>query len=166
MQWKGLRHKSWRVVVSMICLAWLVAMPALLQAQTDRGAITGTVLDPAGAQIPNAKVVATRQDTGAVSETTTTATGNYSFPSLEVGTYDLKFSAEGFQTSVANGIVVETVQTVRLDANLTVGSSSQTVVVTSQGPMLQTESASLNQTLTTDRINNLPLTYAGAGGSR
>jgi hypothetical protein len=147
----------------MIWLASLVATPSLLQSQTDRGAITGTVLDPAGAQIPNAQVIATRRETGAVSETTSTATGNYSFPSLEVGTYDLRFSANGFETSVANGIVVETVQTVRMDAKLTVGSSSQTVIVTSQGPMLQTESASLNQTLTTDRINNLPLTYAGAG---
>src|SRR3984885_14480650 len=158
-----MKSRGSRIIVSMIWLASLVKRPHLLQGQSDRGAITGTVLDPAGAQIPNAKVVATRQDTKAVSETTTTATGNYSFPSLEVGTYDLKFSADGFQTSVANGIVVETVQTVRLDANLTVGSSSQTVVVHSQGPMLQTESASLNQTLTTDRINNLPLTYAGAG---
>jgi hypothetical protein len=152
-----------RMLVLMISFVWLLVVPALLQGQTDRGAITGTVLDPAGAAIPNAKVTATRQETGALSETTTTATGNYTFPSLEVGTYDLKFSANGFETSVANGIVVETVQIVRIDAKLTVGASSQTVVVTSQGPMLQTESVALNQTLTTDRINNLPLSYAGAG---
>ncbi len=152
-----------RIVIALICVGTSLSMPAWLQAQTDRGSITGTVLDQAGAAIPNATVTATRRDTGAVSQVTSTETGNYTFPSLAVGTYDLKFSANGFQTSLANGITVATVQTVRMDANLSVGASSQTVVVTSQGPMLQTESAALSQTVTTDRINNLPLTYAGAG---
>src|ERR1700728_532913 len=93
-----------RIFGALICLGSGLSMPAWLHAQTDRGSITGTVLDQAGAAIPNAAVTATRQDTGAVSQVTTTETGNYTFPSLEPGTYNLKFSANGFQTSVANGI--------------------------------------------------------------
>ncbi len=147
----------------ILCSAALLAIPALLRAQTDRGAITGTVVDQAGADVPNVKVTATRTDTGAASETSTTATGNYTLPSLEAGTYDLRFSAPGFAISSANGIVVQTVQTVRVDAKLSVGTSSQTVVVTSQGPMLQTESAQMTQTVAQSKIENLPLSNTGQG---
>ena len=58
-----------------------------LVAQTDRGAITGTISDPAGAVVPNAKISAKNAETGAVYETVTTGTGNYTLPSLPAGTY-------------------------------------------------------------------------------
>ncbi len=158
-----MKYESLRKSLYFICFAALLAFTGVLWAQSDRGSITGTVLDQAGAAIANARVTATRVETGAVSDTVTTSTGNYTLPSLQVGTYNLAFQASGFAKYVQNGVIVQTVQVVRIDAKLQVGSSSQTVVVTSQGPILQTESVAINQTVTTNKIENLPLNYAGQG---
>ena len=155
--------KGYEKILHFVCFAALLAFPGVLRAQSDRGSITGTVLDQAGAAVPNARVTATRVETGAVSNTVTTGTGNYTLPSLQVGTYNLTFEASGFAKYVQDGVIVQTVQVVRIDAKLQVGSSSQTVVVNSQGPILQTESVAMNQTVTTDKIENLPLNYAGQG---
>ncbi len=158
-----MENRGSRQILSIVCCAVLLAMPYLLNAQTDRGAITGTVVDQSGAAVPGVTVTATRRETVTKSETTTTATGNYTFPSLEAGTYDLTFSANGFATSDADGIVVQTVQTARVDAKLQVGTSSQTVTVTSQGPMLQTESAQITETVAQNKIENLPLSNTNSG---
>ena len=86
------RYESKRCCVCCCCP---YLSPALVLAQSDRGSITGTVSDPTGALIPAAKVVATRADTGAVYQTVTTNTGNYTLPSLPVGVYSLSVEAPG-----------------------------------------------------------------------
>src|ERR1700679_1060737 len=110
-------------------------------AQTDRGSISGIVVDATGAKIPNVKVVARRTETQTVYQTTTTSTGNYTLPSLQVGTYTLTFEATGFDKSVENGIILHTVEELRINATLQVGATTQTVVVTSASPMMQADSA-------------------------
>jgi hypothetical protein len=141
----------------------LLIVPVSIMAQTDRGSITGTVSDATGAMVPAAKVVATRADTGGVYETVTTSTGNYTLPSLPVGTYDLSFEARGFEKYIQKGINVQTVQTARIDASLRVGSATESVMVNADAPLLKTESAEQSATVSGDEINDLPLTYAGNG---
>ncbi len=151
-------------VKTMLCLLLLsLLVPALMLAQSDRGSITGTVTDPAGAMVPAAKVVATRADTGAVYETVTTNTGNYTLPSLPVGVYSVSVEAAGFTKYVQQGITVQTVQVARVDVALKVGSASESVTVTADAPLLKTEDAEIAKSVTGDEINNLPLTYAGNG---
>src|ERR1700688_4621498 len=71
---------------------WLgCSVPAM--AQTDRGTITGTITDPAGAVVPGAAITALHKTTGATIHTVTTSTGNYTLPSLASGVYDLTIEA-------------------------------------------------------------------------
>src|SRR5665213_972803 len=88
--------------------------------------ITGTVTDNQGAAIAGAQVSVTADATGFVSSTVTNAAGIYSIPALNVGTYDLKVNMNGFQAYVAKGLQVNVSQTLRADANLSVGSVSET----------------------------------------
>jgi hypothetical protein len=85
-------------------LLLLIALP--LAAQTYRGGIGGTVLDPSGAAVPNARVVLKSADTGAVRETYTTSGGEYVFQDLQLGTYTLTVSASGFGETDIKDIAV------------------------------------------------------------
>jgi hypothetical protein len=87
-------------------------------AQTDRGTITGTVLDPASAVVPGAKVVARNTETGAISETVATDTGNYTLVSLPAGNYEVIAESSGFKKTTRPGIQVQVAQTVRVDLAL------------------------------------------------
>src|SRR5204863_9833873 len=84
-------------------------------AQSDRGAITGTVADGTGALIPGAKISLTNMETGAKFETVTTATGNYTAPGLPSGTYTLSVEHPGFSSFTQSNIRVQVVVTTRVD---------------------------------------------------
>ena len=149
-----------------VCAGLRVAILALLipfvaMSQTDRGTITGTVADPAGALVPGAAVTARNAETGAIHETKTTETGNYTLPSLPAGNYELSVEAAGFSKYVQRGIGVQVVQTARINVKLRVGSTSESVIVTADAPLLRTESAEQSLVITGDTINALPLTFAG-----
>jgi hypothetical protein len=86
------------------CLSFL-ALAAF--AQTDRGTITGTISDPAGAVVPNAPIEAKNVATDAVYTAASSATGNYTIAQLPVGTYTLSVTVAGFKKYIRTGIVVE-----------------------------------------------------------
>lgn len=130
-------------------------------AQSDRGTITGTVLDPTSAVVPGAKVVARNTATGSVSETTTTATGNYTLPSLPAGLYEVIVEMQGFRKVTRPNIQVQVAQTVRLDFALEVGASSESVTVTTEAPLLRTENAEQSMNVSGERINSLPMNFGG-----
>src|SRR5690349_16015610 len=95
----------------------IVAAPFLLLplfAQSDRGTITGTVLDPANAVVPLAVVTARNLDTGATYETTATETGNYTIPSLVAGSYEVEAQAAGFSRFIQKGIRIQVAQVARI----------------------------------------------------
>src|ERR1700728_4839311 len=93
-----------RSLRTAFCLSF-IALAAF--AQTDRGTITGTVTDPAGAVVPNAPVEARNVATGAVYPVASSATGNYTVAEVPAGTYDLTVTVAGFKKYVRTGIVVE-----------------------------------------------------------
>ncbi len=138
---------------------------SFLLAQNDRGTITGTVQDPAGAVIPNANVVASSADTGAEYKTVTTGTGNYTIPSLPAGVYNLSVEAPGFKKITQNGIEVQVAQIARIDVKLQVGSTTESITITSEAPLLQTENAQQSMVVTDERMNDLPLNFGGGGSS-
>lgn len=137
----------------------------VLLAQTDRGTITGTVLDPSGAAVPNARVVATNTDTGSHSETTTTTTGDYTIPSLPAGTYHLTIDAPGFKTMTEEKIQVQVAETARIDAKLQIGSATESISVMGEAPLLKTANAQQDENVSGDRINALPINFGGGGGA-
>src|SRR5690242_15506735 len=133
-------------------------------AQTDRGTVTGTVSDPAGAIVASATVEAKNVDSGTVFQAGTSATGNYTLTQLPAGTYELSVSVTGFKKSVRPGIIVNVAATVRVDFSLEVGAATESVTVQAEAPLLKTESGELSHSVDYNRVDNLPLlTLSGTG---
>jgi len=141
----------------------LVASAAF--AQTDRGTITGTVLDPAGAVVPNASIEAKNLETSSVYTAASTSTGNFTLASLPAGTYELSVSSAGFKKYVRPGLQVQVAETVRADATLEVGATTDTVTVNAEAPLLKTESGELSHQIDYTRADDLPIFTLGAGTS-
>jgi hypothetical protein len=149
-----------RSLWTAFCLSFL-ALAAF--AQTDRGTITGTVSDPAGAVVPNAPIEAKNVATDAVYPTATSATGNYTIAQLPAGTYDLTVTVAGFKKYVRTGIIVEVAGTDRVDVALEVGAPSESVTVNAETPMLKTESTEVSYNIASSTLDELPImTLAGA----
>lgn len=125
-----------------------------LHAQAN-SSITGTVSDKEGAAIPNAHVVATDMATGFTSTTDTNSVGIYNLPALNVGTYDLKVTANGFQTSLQKGLQVNVSQTLRADVTLTVGSVSETVTVSANALTVQADSNVVSTLISAEQISEI-----------
>ncbi len=134
-------------------------------AQSDRGTITGTVSDPAGAVVANATIEARNIDTGAVYPVATSTTGNYTIAQLPAGSYDLTVAVPGFKRFVRQGLTVQAAQTIRVDATLEVGSASESIMVEASAPLLKTESGELSDTIATRTMDTLPLLSIGSNSS-
>jgi len=145
------RHGS---VVRFIFMVLMTVVLAL--AQTDRGTITGTVTDPTGAVIPGVTLHARNVETGAEYDTVTTATGNYTIPSLLAGNYELTVTAAGFEKYIQRGIGVQVVQVLRVDIVMKVGSATESVTVNADAALLRTENAEMSHNLSTERVDALP----------
>ena len=117
--------------------------------------ITGTVLDKAGAVVPGAELILTQQGTGFESKAVSNDSGNFTFNGLNVGAYDLKATAKGFNAYVEKGIVVNVSQTTRVDATLAVGSVDQTVTVQSDVLSVQTDSNVLSTLVSEEQITEI-----------
>lgn len=146
----------------VLLLSWFALLA--LWAQSDRGTITGAVTDPAGAVIPNVAVNAVNVQTAAQYQTVTTGTGNYTIPSLPAGVYDISVEASGFKKLTQRGVTVEVAQTARIDLALQVGAASESITVQADATLLKTESAEQSTTISSERINALPLNFAATQG--
>src|SRR5215831_18095471 len=94
-------------------------------AQSDRGTITGTIGDPAGAVVAGANVQAKNVETGAPYEVASTATGNYTLSQLPAGTYELAVTVPGFKKFIRENVVVSVAGTLRVDVILEVGAATE-----------------------------------------
>ena len=134
-------------------------------AQSDRGTITGTISDPAGAVIANAAIEARNVATAGVSQVASSATGNYTIAQLPAGAYQLTITVPGFKKFVRTGLVVEVASTLRVDATLEVGAATESVTVTEATPLLKTEGGDISHNVPTEALDNLPiLTLQSAAG--
>src|SRR5260221_9138725 len=95
-------------IPSVLLLGMAVAF-----AQTDRGTITGTISDPASAVIPSAQIQARNVETGAVYNTASSSTGNYSLAQLPAGNYEMTVAVQGFKTFVRQNLAVQVAATIR-----------------------------------------------------
>ena len=142
------------------CLLSFVAVFA----QSDRGTITGTVTDNSGAVVPRANVIAVYAESGTEVPVATTETGNYTIASLRPGIYNLTVEAAGFKKATKTGILVAVASNVRIDVMLEVGSATETLTVTAEAPLLQTEDATQSHTLTGTQMGNLPINFGVISG--
>ena len=134
-------------------------------AQTDRGTITGTIIDPAGAVVANAAIEARNTATGAQYQVASSTTGNYTIPNLPTGTYELSVTVPGFKKLVRAGLGIQAAQTIRVDGALEVGSATESVTVTEAATLLKTESGELSNTVATKTMDTLPLLSVGQNSS-
>ena len=142
-----------------ICLIAVLALGVCVavMGQTVSTEILGLVTDPTGAVVPGATVTARRVATGDVRTTSSNETGNYTFPLLEVGAYEVTCSAAGFKTEVRRGIVLELQQKLRLDFQMQIGQQAEMIEVTGAAPVLRTEDATLGSVVEHRRVVDLPL---------
>ena len=149
-----MRHKLFSV--ALLALAFLL-VPAAAFAQSDRGAISGTVLDPQGAVVPNAKVTATSLDTGEVREVTSGDSGGYMLPDLRAGRWRVSVEAPSIKTPIEDYNVAVQV-THGLDINLEIGAVADVVTVTSeQAAALQTDTPVRQTNVNERQVKELPL---------
>jgi carboxypeptidase family protein/TonB-dependent receptor-like protein len=125
-------------------------------AQTT-GTIVGTVRDNTGAVVPGAAITITETNKGTVVRYTTDEAGAYQAPLLIPGTYSVGVEKEGFEKSVQSGVIVQTASTERVDASLQIGSLTQTVSVTTETPLVETDSADVGQVIASGQPQVLPL---------
>ena len=138
----------------LFCLAF--GIPAAAQS-TTQGAIGGSVKDPQGALVPNATVVVKNDETNKEVTATTDADGNFRVTQLQPGTYTVTVNASGFAAYNAK-VTVEVGLVTPVDAALTVGGvGGDTVVVTSDAPVINTEQQDFSTNINQTSINNLPI---------
>ena len=143
-----------RLTVSFI--ASLLLLPTLVSAQSViTGGVTGIVTDPSGSVIAGAVVNLKNQSTSEIQSATTGTTGAYQFTLLKPGIYVVSVSQTGFK-QVTETVEVLLGQTALASVKLEVGATSETITVTEQGALLQTEDANISSNFDTNQIQNIP----------
>ncbi len=146
--------KHFRLAVSFIAL--LLLLPALVSAQSVvTGGVTGIVTDPSGSVIAGAVVNLKNESTSEIQSATTGTTGTYQFTLLKPGMYVVSVSQTGFK-QVTETVEVLLGQTALASVKLEVGATSETITVTEQGALLQTEDANISSNFDTNQIQNIP----------
>ncbi|MFP5237813.1 MAG: carboxypeptidase regulatory-like domain-containing protein [Acidobacteriota bacterium] len=147
--------RQWTLVC--LALALLLAPVPLLLGQADQGTITGVVQDPSGAVIPNANVTLTNTDLGQVLKARSDGSGIYVFSPIKIGNYKVSASAPNFSTTTETNLHLNLQQRLNVVITLKPGAASETVTVTSEAPLMQTQESSVGQTMDTQTINSVPL---------
>jgi Carboxypeptidase regulatory-like domain len=143
--------------ITLIATLIIACAAAIGSAQEFRGSITGRVLDNNGAAVANAAVTITNAATNVSSSTTTNESGDYTALYLIPGSYTVTVEASGFKKSTRKNIEIRVGDKLQIDMQLEVGSVSDTVNVTTDAPMLETNTATAGQVIDRRRISELPL---------
>ena len=142
-----------RAVLALALFAFAAA-PALAQTST----LSGVVLDTAGGVIPGADVTIKHNATGVTTSGVSNSEGQFNFPGVQVGTYTVTVTLQGFKTFVSNNVVLTGAGTASVRAVLEVGGVTETVTVSSQSEIIQTQSSTISSTVSMNQIQKLPLT--------
>jgi Carboxypeptidase regulatory-like domain/TonB dependent receptor-like, beta-barrel/TonB-dependent Receptor Plug Domain len=146
--------------IVVLLAALLSAGPAVAQFTT--ASLGGTVADPSGAVVAGAAVTARNTGTGLTYNANSGTSGEYLFPALPVGTYDLTVTKAGFETYVQNGIELTVNQAATQSVVLKVGAVTERVTVQGRAPLVTTRSATTGQLVNQRAIVDMPLNGRGA----
>ncbi len=146
--------------VLITCL--LLLAPQQVSGQASAG-ITGTITDPSGAVVPDAKVTVKNDATSVSSTTTTSSAGTYSFKGLNPGKYNVTVEAQGFKKGVQSDVNVEVSTTSTIDVQLATGATNETVQVTAESIALNTTAPELGSTIEPVVVAALPVEVSGRG---
>ena len=137
------------VVLTLLLFAGLT-----LRAQQN-SEIVGTVTDQTGAAVPGASLTLTQKETGFTYKSVTNGTGGYQFAGLNVGTYDLKAAAKGFETYTATSLILNVSQTLAVDVKLTVGAETVQISVTADALTVQAESNDVSTLISGEQVTSI-----------
>src|ERR1017187_1046196 len=145
----------------LLLTVFVLAFTTMVFAQRDMGTITGTITDAQGGVVPNAKITLTEVATGQKYDVLSGNDGTYIRPALKPGTYSITAEAKGFRRVEQQNIIVTGGDRGGVNLTLPIGDLTQSVEVSSQAPLLQTESTTLGADLNSKDMSDLPL-----GGTR
>lgn len=141
-----------------ILLVLLVALaPGTAHAQVDTGSIVGTVRDKSGAIVPGASVSVRESTTNTLSTLIADSAGNYVATPLRIGVYAVSVELTGFKKQTREGIVLRVQDRLRIDFELEPGDVTESVVVTGEAPLIQSETSSLGEVVDARQMVGLPL---------
>jgi hypothetical protein len=165
----GIRHRSttpgglvYNTRISNSVASWAVflalALGSALQAGAQRylGSIQGEVTDPSGARVSGASVTAEEVATHFKTQDTSNQSGTYNFPSLNPGTYTITINSAGFRAETITNVVLTAGQLQNVDFKLTVGTATESVEVVADNSLIDTGSANIATTLSTQEVTDLP----------
>jgi hypothetical protein len=135
----------------------LLLVPSSLRSQVGSADVLGTVTDPSGAVVQNAKVAIINLDTSATRTATTSARGEYIFSLMPNGRYSIKVESTGFKTYEVKKFALSTGDRLRMDATLETGTVTEKVEVTATAAALQTDSSTVGSTVEEKQVQDLPL---------
>ncbi|MFL6335877.1 MAG: carboxypeptidase regulatory-like domain-containing protein [Pyrinomonadaceae bacterium] len=148
-------------------LILILGLAATASAQSDRGTITGRVVDPSGAVVPNAKVTVTNTETNTPAESKTNDEGNFTFPQLPAAPYRLTVEAQGFKTATLDEVRVGVQITRSVEFKLEVGGVGDVVNVSADAsPVIQTDTPVSQLNVTERQVRELPLLVSAESGGR
>jgi outer membrane receptor protein involved in Fe transport len=155
----NMRSSRNRVVLSTalsFCVSFFAAV-GNLYGQAGTASISGRVIDASGAAVPSASVVVKNTGTSASETTLSDGEGRYTVPDLPIGSYELRASKTGFQTSLRTGITLTVGSAPVIDLQLAVGQGSQTVTVSAEASQVETTNASVSSLVNSTQMRELPL---------
>ena len=148
-----------RCVVALLTVIWA---GSVCHAQVLYGSLTGNVSDPSGAAVPGVHVEATNQGTNVKAETDTDGSGVYRFTNLQPGFYKVTVTAKSFRTFIETNTEVQGSAIRRVDVALQVAATTESVEVSANSVVLQTDKADIHAEITPTEVENLP--YNGTEG--
>ncbi len=149
------------LIAASVCIASGAA-----SAQSNQGQIAGNVVDPSGAVVTGAEITAKNEATGASYKATSTSSGDYRFPSIDLGRYTLTVVAPGFRQEINRGVQVRVQSVTSFDIKLTTGGTNETITVEADAPAVESQSSDVGGTVTDQQIIELPLALGGVGAMR
>lgn len=144
-------------VESAIAFVFLIGLPGSGLAQVSTGTITGTVTDPSGAAIPGVQVSVVQTETNIQSRVVTNSEGIYRVATLQPGPYTVTFEASGFKRVVQTNVILRVGDVLPVNATMQLGQLSESVEVSAQSTLLETETSSTGTVTEGDTLYKMPL---------
>jgi hypothetical protein len=149
--------RRWSCGAALLVVLAVGALSPRVEAQVLYGSIVGTVRDSTGGVLPGATVTITHQETKATRETVSDGTGAYRFPNLQAGTYNVVVRMAGFQSFTRNDVPVTLNSVSRVEAALGVSQLQESVTVSAERAVLQTDRAEVREELRARELQDLPV---------
>ena len=146
-----------RPLLGSIFALFVFCFTQALLGQAVNATLLGTVTDATGAAVTSAKVTTTETATGLIHESVTNESGNYTIPDLPPGSYSVTVESKGFKKETRQNIELLNNTTVRVDLSLVPGNVSETVLVTTAPPVLQTDRADISTKIESEKMADMPL---------